>query len=108
MPGTDKLLKVHETGDVTIIGFVNEPYLGATQVKAMSEELADIIDKHDPKVLQFDLTGVALMTSDMLGHLLSLRKSGVDIVLYNPSEDVRQIMKTTKLDLLFDVVDESD
>ena len=103
MPDKPKLLEVRDSGDVTIVGFVNQPFLGATQVKAIAKEMVEILQQHRPSVLQFDMSGVALITSDMLGYLLSLRGDGLDVVLYNPSEDVRQVLNTTKLDSLFNV-----
>ena len=105
MPQKKGLLKVRETGDVTIVGFVNQQFLGDEQAKKFAAEVAVIIQQHNPSVLQFDLTGVALITSEMLGHFLALRNDGIDVVLYNPGEDVRQVVRTTRLDTLFNIVD---
>ena len=99
------LLDLRETGDVTIVGFVNEPFLGEAHAQTFAAEVAVIIQQHKPSVLQFDLTGVALITSEMLGQLLALRNKGIDVALYNPGEDVRQVIRTTRLDALFNIVD---
>lgn len=100
------MLEVHDPGEVTVVGFRGEKFLGAMAVQTCRRELKRIVDEHRPKVIQFDLTGVVLITSEMLNFLVSLRKQGLDIALYNPSEDVRAVMDITRLDTVFELTDD--
>ena len=43
--------------------------------------------------------------SGMLGLLASLKKLGVQVHLYNPSGDVREVLEVTHLDQLFKIHD---
>ena len=101
-------LEVRDPGEVTIVGFRGERFLGATMVQTCRKELNRIVERHRPKVIQFDLTGVALITSEMLNFLVSLRKKGLDVALYNPSEDVRAVMDITRLDTVFELTGDAE
>jgi anti-anti-sigma regulatory factor len=48
--------------------------------------------------MAFDLTRVRLVPSGLLGLLASIRKQGVEVHLYNPSDDIREVLEITKLD----------
>jgi anti-anti-sigma factor len=63
----------------------------------------ELLELHDCKVLAFDLTGVKYVPSGMLGLLASLRRQGIEVHLYNPSSDVREVLEVTRLDQLFQV-----
>lgn len=97
------MLDIRETDDKIIVGFGTEKFLGEAQVPQIEAELNPYLQP--TKVIQFDLTGVALMTSQMLEFLLSLRGKVADIILSNPSQDVRDVVELTKLNWVFKVVD---
>ncbi len=69
------------------------------------EEIIDLLKVHDCKDLAFDLTGVRYVPSGMLGLLASLRRLGIQVHLYNPSADVREVLLVTHLDRLFEIHD---
>ena len=56
-----------------------------------------------PMAWAFDLTGVRLVPSGLLGLLASLKKLGIEVHLYNPSNDVREVLEITRLDKLFKI-----
>ena len=56
-------------------------------------------------MLAFDLTGVKLIPSGMLGVLTSLRSQVERLELYNPSVDVREVLHMTRLEQLFEIKD---
>ena len=62
-----------------------------------------LIKEHHCKVLAFDLTGVKLIPSGMLGVLTSLRSQVERLELYNPSVDVREVLHLTRLEQLFEI-----
>ena len=63
-----------------------------------------LIDKVKPSIVRFDLTDIRLITSEILGLFIVLYHEDVKVVLSSPSDDVRAIMETTKLDTLFEMV----
>jgi anti-anti-sigma regulatory factor len=51
----------------------------------------------------FDLAGVRFIPSGMLGLLASLRKVVRTIQIWNPSEDVREVLEVTNMHQLFEI-----
>jgi len=98
-------LQVYEAGELTVIGFGNRDVLDHINVPQCRDELSKIIKEHDCKNLAFDLTGVKLIPSGMLGLLASLPKLGVTVLLCNPSEDIKEILDITQLKQFVDVYD---
>ena len=96
-------LEVYEAGELTVLGFGGREVLDRISLGQCREELMALIRELDCKTLAFDLTGVRLIPSGMLGLLCSIWKQGVAVHLYNPSQDVREVLEITKLDGLFEL-----
>ncbi|MGQ0635607.1 MAG: STAS domain-containing protein [Planctomycetaceae bacterium] len=103
MPTSHEILRVYETGPLTVVGFGGGEELDQIDLGECREEILDLLRLHDCRVLAFDLTGVRFVPSGMLGLLASLRKLGIEVHLYNPSLDVREVLEITRLDRLFEV-----
>ena len=103
MPTDQQVLQIYEKGRLTVIGFGGEDVLDHVNVADFRDEVAAIIKECDCEVLAFDLTGVRLIPSGLLGLLASLRHLDVDVYLYNPSEDIREVLEITKLDQVMQV-----
>ena len=99
------LLEVYEAGPLTVVGFGGREILDEVSVANCRQELLKLVEEHDCRELAFDLTGVKLIPSGLLGVLASFRQQGVGVRLYNPSEDVRDVLSTTKLDSVMQVHD---
>ena len=91
-------LEVYQAGELTVIGFGGREILDDLNVAECRDELVDLIRQNQCKVLAFDLTRVRLVPSGLLGLLASIRKQGVEVHLYNPSSDIREVLEITKLD----------
>lgn len=96
--GKQPVLQVYEAGETTVVGFCGEEILDEINVSACRTEIIDILKRHECSVLAFDLTGVRLIPSGLLGLLSSIRQMGVEVHLYNPSDDVRDVLSITHLD----------
>lgn len=96
-------LEVYEAGELTVIGFGGRQVLDRINLGECREELMTLVRQHECKTLACDLTGVRLLPSGMLGLLCSIWKQGVAIHLYNPSQDVREVLEITKLDGMFEL-----
>jgi len=97
------VLKIYQTGELTVVGFGGQDVPDEVCIAHYRDQLFKLVDEHNCKVLAFDLTGVTLVPSGMLGVLTSLRQKVDRIELYNPSEDVREVLSMTRLGQLFDI-----
>jgi len=105
MPPEPEILKVYQAGELTVVGFGGKDILDRINPSDCRDEIAALIKQHRCKVLAFDLTGVKLMPSGMLGLFASLKKLGLDIHLYNPSPDIREVLEIMKLDRVLHIHD---
>lgn len=103
LPNPSGVLKVYQTGEITVVGFGGEDVPSEICIAGYRDQLAQLLEAHRCRVLAFDLSGVTIMPSGMLGLLTSLRKRVEKIELYNPSPYVRETLALTNLDRLFEI-----
>lgn len=102
----DGLLKVYSAGEVTVLGFGGQDVPSEFNASSYRAAIADLVRQHRSSVVAFDLTGVRLVPSGMLGLLVSLtRMEGLPlrIQVYNPSDDVREVLSITKLNRMIEI-----
>jgi anti-sigma B factor antagonist len=101
---TSSPMQVYEAGKLTVFGFGGEPVLDHIDLSQCRDGIAAICREHGAEHVAFDLTGVKLMPSGLLGLLASLKQQlGVNVMLYNPSDDIREVLEITRLDRLMEV-----
>ncbi len=98
-----RLLEVYQSGQLTVIGFWGHDFLDHVSVHDCQSELADLVRSADTKTLACDLTGIKVLPSGMLGVLASMRKLGLEVYLFNPTDDVREVLEITQLDQVFHI-----
>jgi anti-anti-sigma factor len=103
MTGEHQLLHIYEEGPVSVIGFAGRDVLDDVNVSVCRDEMMALVDRTHCQTLAVDLTGVKLVPSGLLGLLASIRRRGVDVHIYNPSPDVREVLAVTNLDRLMPV-----
>lgn len=96
-------LEVYQAGVLTVIGFGGREILDHLSLADCRDEIAELIREYDCKTLAFDLTGVRLIPSGLLGILASTQRQGVEVHLFNPSDDIREVLEITRLDKFFHV-----
>jgi len=99
------VLKVYQTGELTVVGFGGVDVPDEVCIAGYRDQLNQLVEQHKCKVLAFDLTGVRLVPSGMLGVLTTLRRKVDRLEIYNASENIREVLQLTKLDQLFDLKD---
>ena len=99
-------LEVSQNGDITVIRFGDREVLDQINLAVCRDQIIDIVKRNQTKTLAFEMTGVRLIPSGMLGLLASLRGTVAKIQILNPSEDVREVLEITKLNQIFEVRDE--
>ena len=103
---------VRQTRDVTILDLNGRLSLGEALAfgpgsgLVLSETIRELTKKGQKKIL-LNLAGVTYVDSSgvgqLVGALTSARKQSGDIKLLKPSAHVRDLLKTTKLDGVFDI-----
>lgn len=99
----DPPIQVYAAGPTTVVGFGGEDLPDNVNLIACRDWLVGLIRQQCCQVLAFDLTGVKLVPSGLLGLLASLRNEGVEVHIYNPSPDVDEVLEITHLNQLMPV-----
>jgi anti-sigma B factor antagonist len=99
------VLKVYQTGPLTVVGFGGDDVPDEVCIAAYREQLLALVKQHECRVLAFDLSGVKLVPSGMLGVLVTLRKQVEKVEIYNASPDVQDVLRLTNLITLFELKD---
>lgn len=102
MAAERRVLEVYRSGRLTVVGFGDVP-LDRINVSDCRDEITALVRENACEVLAVDLTGATMIPSGLLGLLASLRQLKVEVHVYNPSEDVREVLEITKLDQVLHV-----
>ncbi len=103
MSRKEPILEVYQSGVLTVVGFGGRVLLDQVDLTGCREEIMNLIKQHGCQTLAFDVTGVKLIPSGLLGLLDSIREQGVEVHIYNPSDDTREVLKVTKLDKIMPI-----
>jgi hypothetical protein len=71
------LLKIYEVGRLIVVGFGGKDLPSDYCIAESRQTLCDLVRLHDCKELVFDLSGVRMVPSGMLGVIASMRNLGV-------------------------------
>ena len=59
--------------------------------------------RHEGRNVTLDLTGVDAIDAAGIGCLVSLQASGIYLTLLNPTEQVREVLRVTQLESIFEI-----
>ena len=102
----DGILKVYSVGETTVLGFGGQDVPSEFNAAHYRAAITDLLLANHSNTVAFDLSGVKLVPSGMLGLLASLRQlDGLSprVQVFNPSNDVREVLQITKLNTLIEV-----
>jgi len=102
-PPPADVLRIYQTGELTVVGFAGQDVPDEVCIAHYREQLMRLLDEVDCKVLAIDCSGVKLLPSGLLGVLTTLRKRVDRLEIYNPSEDIQEVLRLTKLDQFFEI-----
>ena len=100
-----KRLQVYESGKLTVVGFGGQDVPEDYNVAEYREEIVELIRQHECTEFAFDLTGVRIISSGILGLIASVQNEGVKVAVINPSKDVREVFEVTQLDRFVELRD---
>jgi anti-anti-sigma factor len=61
--------------------------------------------RQEGRKVTLDLTGVDAIDAAGIGSLVSLQASGIYLTLLNPTEQVREVLRVTQLESIFEIRD---
>lgn len=102
----DGLLKVYSVGPVTVLGFAGRDVPSEFNVAHYRAAITDLLKANKSSTVAFDVTGVRLVPSGMLGLLVSLTRIPdlpLVVQIFNPSADVREVLAITKLNRMIEI-----
>lgn len=102
----DGLLKVYSVGPVTVLGFSGKDIPSEFNVAHYRSAIADLLKINHSTTVAFDVTGVQLVPSGLLGLLVSLTRMPnhpLKVQIFNPSLDVREVLAITKLNRMIEI-----
>jgi anti-sigma B factor antagonist len=103
-PADPNLLRITRDGASITIGFNRLDVPDEVCIAGYRQQVFDLLDQNpDCKLLTFDVTGIHLLPSGMLGLLASLKKRVPNIEVLNPARDVREALRVTRLNTLFKI-----
>jgi anti-anti-sigma factor len=97
------VFQVHKTGRLSVISVNPDGISDYSRVEQCRDELVSILERAGCVVARFDVAGIPFLASGVLGLLISLRKHGMDVQLQNASEQVRDVLSSTKLDAIIEL-----
>ncbi|MFV0444039.1 MAG: STAS domain-containing protein [Planctomycetaceae bacterium] len=100
---SDQPIEVYAVGSTTVVGFGGRDLSPLVNLAACREWLVELVRQQNCLVLALDLTGVRHIPSGLLGVLASMRNEGVEVHLYNPSDDVQEVLAITHLNSLMPI-----
>jgi hypothetical protein len=103
-PADPNLLKITRNGDTIVIGFNGVTVPDEVCIAGYRTQVTELLDQRpECKVLTFDVTGLKLLPSGMLGLLASLKKRVREIEVLNPSKDIQEALRVTRLNTLLKI-----
>jgi hypothetical protein len=103
-PIDPNLLRITHDGTSITIGFNRLDVPDEVSIAGYRQQIFDLLEQNpDCKLLTFDVTGIHLLPSGMLGLLASLKKRVGNIEVLNPARDVREALRVTRLNTLFKI-----
>jgi anti-sigma B factor antagonist len=100
-------LEIENTGDVTVVKFVDKRILDDHNVQAIGKELFSLVEDQGRRKLLLNLTHVEYLSSAVLGKLIRLNKrlkaAGGRLVFCNIRAEVYDVLETTKMHHVFEL-----
>lgn len=83
-----------------VFGFGGREFPLDARVGALHEQILERLRRVESRDVVFDLTGTRTLPSHMYGLMASLTTRGYAVWLRNPSDHVREVLRTSHLDTL--------
>jgi len=99
-----RLLQVYSV-DPVVVGFGGVSIPDDHNLSAYRDELLSLLNEHGQQQLSFDLTGVILVPSGIVGLLVSLVRQQISVSVFNASQEVKEVFEVTQVNQLITLRD---
>src|SRR5438067_38643 len=100
-------LEVEESGDVTIVNFIDKKILDEQNIQKIGEDLFSLVDELGRKKILLNFSNVEYLSSAALGKFITLNKkvqtAAGKLVMCNINDDIFEVFEITKLNKLFNI-----
>jgi hypothetical protein len=103
-PPDPNLLRITRDGSTLTVGFSRTDIPDEVCIASYRDQVVHALDEHpDCRRLTFDVTQIRMLPSGMLGLLATVKKRGREVEILNPSKDVQEALRVTRLITLFKI-----
>src|SRR5947199_9150188 len=100
-------LEVEESGDVTIVQFIDRKILDEQNIQKIGEDLFSLVDEMGRRKVLLNFSNVEYLSSAALGKFITLNKklqaAGGKLILCNIDPNIYEVFEITNLNKLFNI-----
>ncbi len=108
----NRRLDIEEVNGVTVARFTDKKILDESNIQIIGNQLFNLVDEDHRQKIVLDFTNVEYLSSAALGKLITMDKkvkaAGGKLRLCSIRSDIKEVFKITRLDKLFQIMDDRD
>jgi anti-sigma B factor antagonist len=103
-------IKVSESGQVSVVTFVDSKIIDEAEIQEMGQELYDLVEREGRKKILLNFANVEFLSSAALGKLIGfdkrVKQHSAQLILSNIRPEIYEVFAITKLTKLFEIKDD--
>jgi len=107
---TPRRIKTNQSGDVTVVTFVDSKIIDEAEIQELGQELYDLVERDGRKKIVLNFSNVEFLSSAALGKLIGfdkrVKQNSAELVLSNIRPEIYEVFAITKLTKLFEIKDD--
>ncbi len=107
---TPRRIKIHESGEVTVVTFVDSKIIDEAEIQELGQELYSLVERDGRKKVVLNFSNVEFLSSAALGKLIGfdkrVKQNSAELVLSNIRPEIYEVFAITKLTKLFEIKDD--
>jgi anti-sigma B factor antagonist len=107
---TTRRIKVNESGQVSVVTFVDSKIIDEAEIQELGQELYDLVEREHRKKIVLNFASVEFLSSAALGKLIGfdkrVKQHGAELMLSNIRPEIYEVFAITKLTKLFQIKDD--
>jgi anti-anti-sigma factor len=103
-PADPSVLKITHDGSAIVIGFNEVQMVDDLCIAGYRDQVFKLLEQNtNCQKLVFNVTNIKFLPSGMLGLMATVKKSGRNVELVNPTAEVREVLHLTRFDEVFTI-----
>jgi anti-sigma B factor antagonist len=107
---TPRRIKTNQSGEVTVVTFVDSKIIDEAEIQELGQELYDLVERDERKKIVLNFSNVEFLSSAALGKLIGfdkrVKQHSAELVLSNIRPEIYEVFAITKLTKLFEIKDD--